>query len=401
MIVKFLVKSKTFKGVRYNTNKVEKNKGELMKVSGFGILQGMSQLMPQDYINYLQSISSRNKQVIYPQLHVVISAKGKENSKEELTGIADKWMLAMGYADQPYLVIFHKDTRNHHVHIVSSRVDKFSGKKISSTYEKVRAQTAMNRIMRLDEKLTAKADLDKAMKFNFQTKAQFMMILESKGYSVAESSGKMFLSKFGTNLLDFDPSFLKERKSNYVVNQSRASQITALIHKFRKQYSAVLRLDTIPCPGKTGKISDTYTSDLAVHLKKTFGIQLLFHAAEGKTPYGYSIVDHADGNVFKGGEIMDIAELLDGNAKDLSSSAAHQIKDKESIDHAIIESSDQALTNSSPQQLNGSSDQQQGNEEAFDACSQSIRIDISDDIDDEAIHGRNRQRKRQARTNKR
>ncbi|MEJ2880540.1 hypothetical protein [Pedobacter sp. GR22-6] len=92
MIVKFLAKSKTFKGVRYNTNKVEKNKGELMKVSGFGILQGMSQLMPQDYIDYLQSISSRNRQVIYPQLHVVISAKGKENSKEELAGIAGTTM---------------------------------------------------------------------------------------------------------------------------------------------------------------------------------------------------------------------------------------------------------------------------------------------------------------------
>jgi|GEM_PF-3187106 hypothetical protein len=64
MIAKFLAKSKTLKGVRYNTNKVEKDKGELMKVSGFRSLQGMPQLLPQDYINYLNMVSAANKRVV-------------------------------------------------------------------------------------------------------------------------------------------------------------------------------------------------------------------------------------------------------------------------------------------------------------------------------------------------
>jgi hypothetical protein len=54
MIVKILSSSATFNGVSYNTNKVDRNKGELMKVANFGPLQGLSTLRPQDYINYFQ-----------------------------------------------------------------------------------------------------------------------------------------------------------------------------------------------------------------------------------------------------------------------------------------------------------------------------------------------------------
>src|SRR5690606_29651000 len=121
MIVRILKKSETFKGVRYNTSKVEKNKGELMKVQNFGALQALNLLRPQDYRNYLEAISARNSRIKYPQFHVVISAKGRSHSKEELTITAEQWLKGMGYGEQPYLLIFHKDTSNNHIHIVSTR----------------------------------------------------------------------------------------------------------------------------------------------------------------------------------------------------------------------------------------------------------------------------------------
>lgn len=121
-----------------------------MKVSGFGPLQAYSQLFPEDYVRYLELVSGSNKRIKLPQFHAVISAKGREMGKEGLTDLADKWLEKMGYKDRPFLVVFHKDTKNNNVHIVCTRVDKM-GKKINSAFEKIRAVTQLNRLMKQDE----------------------------------------------------------------------------------------------------------------------------------------------------------------------------------------------------------------------------------------------------------
>lgn len=148
MIVKILKKSATFKSVRYNTGKVGKDRGELLLVRNFGALEGMENLRPQDYINYLEAVSARSTRTKYPQFHVAISTKGRQHSKGELADIAQQWMQGMGYGQQPYLLIFHKDTANNHVHLVSTRVGR-DGKKISDSYEKLRAYRVLNRIDRV------------------------------------------------------------------------------------------------------------------------------------------------------------------------------------------------------------------------------------------------------------
>src|ERR1700759_5767206 len=113
-----------FKAVRYNTNKIDKGKGELLKVANFGPLMGYSEKRPQDYRADLEAVSSLNKNVKKPVFHAMISASGKTHTKEQLLEIAEKWMMAMGYGDQTYLAIFHKDTENNHIHLVSTRGEK-------------------------------------------------------------------------------------------------------------------------------------------------------------------------------------------------------------------------------------------------------------------------------------
>ncbi|MGY3212445.1 relaxase/mobilization nuclease domain-containing protein [Mucilaginibacter sp. HD30] len=264
MIVKIFKPAATFSGVRYNTRKVDGNRGQLMKVANFGPLQAFGHLKPHDYINYLSSLAALNKNVRLPQFHAVISAKGKSYDKDTLTGIATSWLKEMGYGDQPYLIVFHHDTDNNHVHMVSSRVDR-QGDKITSAFEGKRAQAAMSNIL----------GYDYGMQYSFSTKAQFFMILESCGFP-----GR-----------DPDESRLKARIDGYVPNRKRAEELKCLLTDYKN----------VP--------------EFRDELKARFGLDLIFHSTEGKKPYGYSIIDHREKIVFKGSEVLPLRELLSDGVK--------------------------------------------------------------------------------------
>jgi hypothetical protein len=249
---------RTLGAVTYNTSKIDKNRAELTKVANFGPLQAFHTLRPQDYINYLQMINNQNKNIKKPQFHVVISAKQKLYDKSALTHIGEKWMKEMGYANQPYLIVFHKDTVHNHIHIVSTRVDK-EGKKISSAYEYLRSQKSMNKVL----------GYDFAFGYRFSTRAQFLMLLENQGY----------LGR------DPDEQKIQERIGRYVPDKTRASVIRQIFGRHRGQ------------PGFENILREKYAIDL------------VFHSSEGKKPYGYSIIDHQGKQVFKGSEVMPLKSL--------------------------------------------------------------------------------------------
>jgi hypothetical protein len=117
MIAHILEKpSRTFAGVKYNTNKVDRNTGELMLIANFGAMQALSNPRTQDLVNYLLMVSAQNTAIKKnTQFHAVISARGRNYTKQELTKAAVMWLKEMKYGDQPYLIVFHKDTENHHV----------------------------------------------------------------------------------------------------------------------------------------------------------------------------------------------------------------------------------------------------------------------------------------------
>lgn len=403
MIVKILKKSATFKAVRYNTGKVEKDRGELLLVKNFGVLQGLESLRPQDYINYLEAVSARSTRIKYPQFHVAISAKGRSHSREELTDIAQQWMQGMGYGEQPFLLIFHKDTANNHVHLVSTRVGK-DGKKISDKYEKLRAYRVLNQVMGQDEKQAVTEQLQKALSYSFATRAQFMMLLEARGYALVLKDGVYAVSKYGRELATLDAAKVDEHIKTREKDKGRAGQIRAIIERYRSKHDPSLHLTQVG-----------YTSALAKILHEKFGMQFLFHGGGDKPPYGYTLIDHSAKAVYKGGEIMPLAELI----KPLQTTEARQLErggsPRTDADPIVKEQVPTSQTDynedaEAPQHRQGTLDDRAGDaptpaiphpDTDLGIALPTLEIDISDDIDDEAILGRNRRRKRKARTNTR
>jgi hypothetical protein len=104
--------------------------------------------------------------------------------------------------------------------------------------------------------------------------------------------------------------------------------------------------------------------DFVCTLRAGYDLELVFHSADNKAPYGYTIIDHTTKSVFKGGDVMPLKQLLSDSHDEITKQPVQDFEDT--------------------------------------AASVYVGpVRISDDIDDEAIHGRNRRRKKKARTNTR
>ncbi|MHA6250056.1 relaxase/mobilization nuclease domain-containing protein [Pontibacter sp. CAU 1760] len=293
MIVKILSSAATFSGVHYNEAKIAKGTAQLLASENFGMLHtGSSGIADMDYKGYLLSWSRSedNRQTVkQPQFHAVISCEGREKSGPELKDIAEQYLERMGYAENPYLIYFHTDTANNHVHIVSSRVNA-EGRKIDDSFERTRSQKAMKEILLQDVGEEIKAHVTKALAYNFSTPVQFKLLLEASGVKVGERGNAYEFIKYGSRVSEMGRAFITQKTEAYVLPSERIHQLRAVINKYK--------------PGLDEK-------QLNALLQSKFGVQLVFHQAKGKDEtYGYTIIDHAQKQVLKGSQVMRLSELL-------------------------------------------------------------------------------------------
>ena len=336
MIVKIMKPAgSNFPGIQYNDKKIDKGKGELMLMKNFPSFINESS-SKEEVKSYLASVS-KNEKVKKPQFHAALSTKFREHSKEELTKIAENFMDEMGYWNQPFIVVFHNDTENNHVHIVSTRVDKQTGKKINDSYEKLKSQRALAKVMEKIYGISNVENINKLLSYRINSLKQLELLLERNGFRLAqnkEDETKMDILKNGVRE--------KTINGNQIVfdnkkNENRTKQIKAILSKYKDL-----------CSNKVFKVQDfrkqeamlpeerqneetepkiEFESELQKKLKETFGIDILFHHKDGFRPFGYSLIDNRTGTVYKGSEIMKMNDLFEFTTEMMDKRVFERLKD--------------------------------------------------------------------------
>src|SRR5207237_5583995 len=84
----------------------------------------------KDKLNRLEKLTMLNQQTKINSVHISLNFDPSEKlSRELLKEIADLYMIAIGFGEQPYLVYQHHDAGHPHLHIVTTNI-KENGKRI-------------------------------------------------------------------------------------------------------------------------------------------------------------------------------------------------------------------------------------------------------------------------------
>lgn len=331
MVAKITIGSGLFGAIKYNADKVNEGKGQLLDTNkifndGTGkvdIVQAM-----HDFERHMPKQMRTEK----PVIHISLNPHPDDRlTDKELTEMAHEYMQRMGYGDQPYIIVKHEDIDRHHLHIVSVRVDE-QGKRINSDFTHKRSLTIVQDFERRynlhkGEKRENKqqnplhpvnpdtGDIKKQVgntvkavfrDYQFQTIGELRALLslynltidEVKGnakgedynglvYSVIDANGNKIGNPFKSSL--FGKTIGYEallRKAAFSKNNIKEKNLT---EPTRKTLEYALRR--------------TYDKDELVQILKAKGIDSVFRYTDEGRIYGATFIDHRTHCVLNGSRI--------------------------------------------------------------------------------------------------
>lgn len=125
----------------YNQQKVEQGRGEVLYSQGF------INTHPTTIDYTLKNLNnSRTKK---PVFHVSLSFSERDKAllnDKKLLELTKSYLQKMGYGKQPYVVYRHDDTKHPHVHIVTTRVDIHTGKRLPAFKEGIRSKAITDQL---------------------------------------------------------------------------------------------------------------------------------------------------------------------------------------------------------------------------------------------------------------
>lgn len=139
MIAKISSSANLAGALGYNFKKVVSGDASVLLAEGLYANPGGGYTMEEVLSDMQAAIPKkcRTKNVVF---HCSLNPHPDEKlSDEQLTQIAQEYMQALGYGEQPYIVFKHNDIEREHIHIVSLRVNS-AGEKINDKFENRRSK---------------------------------------------------------------------------------------------------------------------------------------------------------------------------------------------------------------------------------------------------------------------
>ena len=310
MIAKILASNNSFNAVKYNNENIEKKGGELLTIKNMPFDKNDVKMNAiKDYLKGRSEAVKKNKSRFKNlQFHATISTKRKEHSKEQLKEIGDKWMKKMGYEKQPYIAIFHGDTKNNHIHIVSTRVNLKNGKKIDDHNEGKRAGKFINQICKKEAERKNEMD-DRFLKqyledYKYDSSMSMKSFLNSMNYKVYMNFDNQDFhiyknqneTKINKDDLTID-NLIQEKEKKRI----QALMFKSMKNSKKKLYAKVNRAD--------GKMYDV-KSELMDEIRKKFALEINPVIKNGEIR-NYTLVDHKNRCVYNGNSIMNSRSLFE------------------------------------------------------------------------------------------
>ncbi len=142
MVIVIHQSTSTQNALFYNEKKVEQKKALFFQSGNTPTINPFAGTK-QNRLNTLKKIEDMNTRVNKKGLHISVNP-----TVTDLVKLGDKGMRTeignlmehLGYGNQPYFVFKHTDLDRTHFHIVSTRIDKTTFKKIRDDYEKQKTQ---------------------------------------------------------------------------------------------------------------------------------------------------------------------------------------------------------------------------------------------------------------------
>ena len=328
MVAKITIGSGLFGAIKYNADKVNEGKGQLLDTNKI-FNDGTGKVDIAQALHDFERHMPLQMRTEKPVIHISLNPHPDDRlTDKELTGMAHEYMQRMGYGDQPYIIVKHEDIDRHHLHIISVRVDE-QGKRINSDFTHKRSLAIVQDFERRynlhkGEKRENKqqnplhpvnpdtGDIKKQVgntvkavfhDYQFQTIGELRALLSlynltvdevrgnAKGedynglvYSVIDANGNKVSNPFKSSLLGKSVGYeALQRKAAFSKKNIKEKNLT---EPTKKALEYALR--------------HTYDKNELIHILKEKGIDCVFRYTDEGRLYGATFIDHRTHCVLNG-----------------------------------------------------------------------------------------------------
>ncbi|WP_191165813.1 relaxase/mobilization nuclease domain-containing protein [Mucilaginibacter glaciei] len=411
----------------YNLKKMDhpdsRQRAELLATSFSSLTPGMIK-KEVELIRELRPALS--KYVWHTSLNFSVEELADKLTNENMLEMALEYMKAMGYEDNQYLIVRHHDADHPHVHLLVNRIT-YDGKVVSDSNNFHKSQAALRRLEKQYNLITLdRGNLVTKQRNNNRSLEQSSHITTDQPNNRSKHLGNNRSIEQRNDVTNGKPQLASQRSLT-------KNEIEKSLRTGQPSDKSVLQALLNPLVGTHGVPLQRFIEECEKR-----DIYLLFNQASTGRVSGityfindFMIKGQALGNRFKWAELikyLDYEQNRDGQAISLSNDRT-KARYRETQSSAGNERGSDGLPENlapgtstipgQPTSLSGSEEEAIGlradytktNENHLDTGRTDSAMDfdhhpsggiqISDDIDDEAMLGRNRRKQKQARTNRR